>query len=94
MPEAKTGRRLMLNDGTTIENGEAGYSSGYLWLWAPGMTMPEAAALFLDPGKTEKIVFEYGDMADTYEGYTTCTHLSTVDGKVTICLAKGAENNV
>lgn len=94
MPEAKTGRRLMLNDGTTIENGEAGYSSGYLWLWVPGMTLPEAAVIFLDPEKTKKVVFEFGEMSDTYEGYTTCTQLSAVDGKVTICLAKGAENNV
>ena len=94
MPEAKTGRRLMLNDGTTIENGEAGFASGYLWLWVPGMTLPEAAALFLDPGKTEKIVFEYGDMEDTYEGYTMCTHLSTTDGTLSVCMKKGAENNV
>lgn len=83
------GRRLILADGTTIENGEAGYSSGYLWLWMPGMTLPEAAGIFLDPEKTKKVTFEYGEMADTYEGYTTCTHLSVTDGKVTVCMSKG-----
>lgn len=94
MPEVKTGRRLVLNDGTTIENGDAGYSSGYLWMWVPDMTMQEAAKTFLDPEKTKKVIFEYGEMADTYEGYTACTHLSVTDGKVTICLTKGAGNNV
>ena len=94
MPEAKTGRRLMLNDGTTIENGDAGYSSGYLWMWVPEMTMPEAASIFFDPEKTALIRFQYGDMEDTYEGYTMCTHLSTTDGTLSVCMKKGAGNNV
>ena len=83
------GRRLILADGTTIENGEAGYSSGYIWMWVPEMTMPEAAAIFLDPEKTKRILFQYGDMEDEYTDFTVCTYLSVVDEKVTVCMTKG-----
>ena len=89
------GRRILLNDGTTIENGEAGYSSGFLWCYFSGYTLPEAAALFFDTSKTEKIVFQYGDMEDTYTGYTRCIHISTnADETVAVCLERGAEIDV
>lgn len=86
------GRRLVLNDGTVIEDGEAGYADGFLWCWIRGYSMQEAAAVFFDAGKTERIVFQYGDMEDTYEGYTNCTRLMAgTDGKISVCLTRGNE---
>lgn len=85
-----TGRRLIFNDGTVIENGEAGYSDGTLWLWFAGYTMQDAAAIVFDPNKTCKIVFQYGEMEDEHTGFTSCHVLSIdSDGKITVCLVKG-----
>ena len=89
MPEPRTGRRLILMDGTTIENGEAGYAGGFLWLYFTGYTIAEAAGIFTDPEKTGRIVFQYGQMEDTYDGYTDCRALNMDgDGKVSVCLTK------
>ena len=89
MPE-RTGRRLILMDGTRIENGSCGYAEGRVWCWITGYTMPEAAAVFFDPAKTGRITFEYGEMSDVYEGYTVCTNLLiNDDGQVSVCLKKG-----
>jgi hypothetical protein len=86
----KTGRRLILSDGTVLENGECGYADGRLWCWVSGMTMAEAAEMFFDPGRTDHIVFEYGEMSDEYDGFTTCTGISIdSDGKISVCLTKG-----
>ena len=91
--EQKTGRRLILMDGTTIEDGGAGSSAGMLWCWVTGMTMPQAAQVFFDPTKTGKIIFEYGEMSDEYDGYTNCTNLFIDgEGKVSVCLTRGASN--
>lgn len=85
------GRRVVLNDGTTIENGQAGCSEGFLWLWFAGYTMQQAASLFFDPTKTERIVYQYGEMADEYTGYTTCRSLMVDnDGMVSVSMVKGA----
>lgn len=82
--------RLVLADGTIINDGTAGYAGGNLWLKLPGMTMPEAAAVVFDSTKTEVIRFDYGEMRDTYEGYTTCVNLCLIDGVVNACMQKGA----
>ena len=84
-----TGLRLILKDDTTIENGIAGYSQGFLWLYFRGYTMQEAASIFLDASKTEKIVFAYGEKQDIYEGYINCTHIMIdMDGNLSICLTR------
>ena len=84
------GQRLILNDGTTIENGSAGYSDGFLWLWFAGFTMQQAATMFFDAAKTERIVFQYGEMQDEYTGFTTCrTLMVDTDGKISVCMVKG-----
>ena len=82
------GQRLTLNDGTIIDNGSAGLSSGFLWLYLPGYTIQQAAAIAFDNNKTAVIVFDYGDMSDTYEGYTVCTTISEADGQASVCLTK------
>lgn len=82
------GRRLILNDGTVIEDGEAGFADGVLWCWFRGYTMAEAAAIFLDRKKTAVIVFQFGEDEDRYEGYTECLRLMDDGGRVSVCLAK------
>ena len=90
--EEMEGRRIILADGTTLEDGEAGFASGYLWIWITGMTLPEAAGIFFEPAKTERIRFQYGEMQDVYEGYTACIHLSTTEGRLSVCLTKGGND--
>ena len=77
-------------DGTTIENGEAGLAQGFLWLWFSGMTLAEVASTFLDPAKTGRIVFQYGEMQDVFEGFTECREMGIDnDGRVSVCMVKG-----
>lgn len=88
------GRRIILNDGTILEGGEAGYSQGFLWVWFTGYTLQQAALMFFDTSKTSKIVFQYGEMESVYEGFTTVMNLGIdVDNKVSVCLTKGVHNN-
>ena len=85
----KEGQRLILMDETTIEDGKCGYADGRLWCWLIGYTMQQAAGIFLDPAKTGKIVYEYGEMSSEYDGFTNCTNLFIDnDGKVSVCLMK------
>ena len=81
--------RLILNDGTIIENGRAGYSMGFLWLRLPGFTMQAAADIAFNPALTQRIVFQYGQMEDVYEGYTSCTSINNEDSMISVCLVKG-----
>ena len=84
------GQRLILNEEITIEGGTAGYAGGFLWCYFSGMTLAEAAVIFLNPENTQLIIFQYGEMEDRYEGFTVCTNLAAdFDGKISICLAKG-----
>lgn len=86
------GQRLILNNDITIENGTAGYSAGFLWCYFTGFTLAETAAMFLNTANTARIVFQYGEMEDTYEGYTNCTTLATdADGRISVCLTRGAD---
>ena len=82
------GHRLILADGTEIENGRAGYADGYLWLWMPGYTMAEAAAVAFNPLKTGRIVYQYGEMEDEYEHFTNCTTLMVQENEIAVCLKK------
>lgn len=89
------GMRLILNDGEVIEDGRAGYSGGFLWLWFTGYTLPQAAVIFFNPEKTERILFQFGEMEKEYTGFTVCTHISIdMDGKVSVCMVQEVESNV
>lgn len=84
------GERLILADGTIIENGRAGSAGGVLWLYVPGWTMANAAQIFMNSVMTHRIRYEYGEMADTYEGFTVCKVLmDDGEGMISVCLAKG-----
>ena len=83
--------RLILNDGTVIEGGEAGLSSnGNLWLWFTGYSIMQAAMMFFDPEKTNRITFNQpGDVNTVYEGYTNCTSISIENnGQLSVCLKR------
>ena len=82
--------RLILNDGTILEGGSAGDAGQNLWLIVPGITMREAAEIAFDENKTEKVVHEYGNEQNVYEGFTRCTKLMDDGDKITICMARGA----
>ena len=85
------GKRLILGS-VTVENAEAGYSDRILTLWFPGMTFAEVSSIVLNSSNTQTIVFEYGEMSDTYEGYTDCIAIRNDDGTITVCLRKGEVN--
>ena len=83
------GQRLILNDGTVIENGSAGLADGSLWLYVGVFTMAEAAEVFLNPEKTGRIIFRYGEMEDSYTGYTVCKAMMIdIDGNMSVRMEK------
>ena len=83
------GQNIVFNDGTVIP-GRVGYADGFLWLWFTGYTIQQAANIFFDPAKTSRIVFQYGDMEDVYEGFTNCISIGvSVDGQASVCMVKG-----
>ena len=69
------GRRLVFADGTIIENGEAGYADGVLACFIRGKSIAEVFFIFNDPDKARRIVFQYGEMQDVYEGFTQIAYL-------------------
>lgn len=84
------GQRLILNNGTIIEDGSAGYFCGFLWCYFKGMTLMQVSELFLNPANTARIVFQYGDNEETYTGFTVCREMSIdADGNNSVCMAKG-----
>lgn len=84
------GRQIVMNDGTVIPDGVAGYADGVLWVYFTGYTMAQAAIMFFDPDATGKIIFQYGEMTDEYIGYTDCINISVdTDGRISVALRKG-----
>ena len=86
------GLRLILNDGSVIEGGEAGYTGVSLWLRFPGYTMQDVSAIVFDPGKTRHITFQYGDMRDDFSGFTDCVIIKADEGRVSACMAGGVKD--
>lgn len=83
------GQRLIFDDETVIEDGRAGYSDGFLWLWMPGLTMQTAAMIVFDAEKTARIVFQYGEMQDEYEGFAKCIRIIEEENEIAVCMTKG-----
>lgn len=83
------GQRLILADGTTIEGATAGYSDGYLWLWFPGWTMAQTAAVVLNREAMKKIYFQYGEEEEVYSGFTVCVHMKQDETEAAACMVKG-----
>ena len=88
--EMKTGRRIILADGTTFENADCGYADGFLWNYIPGdLNLQETAMIFFDKTKTARIIYEYGEMSDEYTGMTELKQIAKDNtGMIRICLTK------
>ena len=88
-------RTVRLNDGTTYAADWCGASGGALHIditGAPGLL--ELAQIFGDPAKTAHIVFEYGEMSDTYDGYTHLLRIAENewrDGATLVTMTKSEE---
>lgn len=82
------GRRLILNDGTVWEGSECGWAQGFLWLFLHGIGIEEAEPVIRNPEATEKIVFEYGEMRDEYDGYTRVKVIQEEDYGCSVCLTR------
>ena len=88
MSDPRTGRRLIFQDGTTIENGEAGYADGSLWCYFTG-TMQDAIRIFFDTGKTGRIEYQFGEEENVWEGFTQCMAIMTgEDGQMSVRLER------
>lgn len=63
---------ITLNNGAEYPVRWCGMSSGIITteLMDDAMTMTEAATAFSDAEATGKITYQYGEMADDFEGYT------------------------
>jgi hypothetical protein len=83
------GQRLILKDGTRIEDGTAGLADGFLWLYFAGWTMQEAAMMAFNPEKTGTIWFQYGEMEDEFVGYTDCVSIMERGAEISVCLKRG-----
>lgn len=89
------GRKLVLNPGPdeiVLEDSEAGYADGVLWLYIKGRTLAQTFALLINPSNTAEIDFRYGDMVDHYEGYTHLISLREGDELVSAALERRADN--
>lgn len=82
------GHRLILNDGTVIENGTAGLSNEILWLWIPG-TFWDIADVVRNAEAMQNIVYQYGEMEERYEGYTVCTGIMADGERIAVRMVKG-----
>ena len=84
--------QIQFEDGTII-NGMTAYVQGFLWCYFTGKTMQETAEIFLDETKTGKIVFISGENRTEYDGFTDCRVIQKdIDGKLSVCLTRGAQN--
>lgn len=73
-------RKLILNDGTEIENASALLSSGTLFLYlGQAVNMVQAFDLLIDPEITERITYQEFDSVKVFDGYTDLTFIRKED---------------
>lgn len=61
---------LKLANGRILEECQAGASETSLWLYLKNLSMKEAAEIAFDPEAIQHIEFYFGNLHNTYEGYT------------------------
>lgn len=81
--------RLILSDGTVIEDGRAGLDDNMLWLFFPGWEFWTAADKVRDHEAMKRIIFQYGADEDVYTGFTVCTSITSAGGEISVSLVKG-----
>ena len=83
-------KRLILADGTILDDCECGYSSKNLWCFLKGIPFGEVFGYFSEPRKYETVIFEmtFGDITDriTYSGLEHITAVQQGDETVDVRL--------
>lgn len=72
-------QKLILNDGTELENSYAAETVDYLFLYINnGMNMMQIMMLMMDQSKISRIVYQAGEANQTeYNDYTTVCGINT-----------------
>lgn len=95
MPEENVIKRLILADGTVLDDCECGYADKQLWCYLRKLTFNQVFQLFSDPELTKEIIFEYGiegnPVVETYSGFTNIKNISRRELTIDVCLEKEAE---
>ena len=84
------GRRIRMKDNTVYEEGEIGYADGVIWCFLKNVDLISAFQNFSDPEKAQKLVFEYGEMSDVYEDFTSISAIIQKEQGVNIMLRREA----
>lgn len=93
MPDPNaTIRRLVMADGTVLDESECGYADRNLWCFLKNLTFNQAFQIFSDPAKTQSIRFEYGLDSDpaveTYDGFIYIMSINRREQTIDICLVR------
>lgn len=79
---------LTLNDGSVIENVRCLEVDNKLFLYCSGMDMRTGFDTFIDPGKTERMVWNSSGEEFIYTGYTTLFSINMEYGNCNVVLKK------
>ena len=85
-------QKLILNDGTELNNSYAAESIDYLFLYIDnGMTMLQVMMLMMDQNKISRIVYAAGDNETQYNDYTTVSSITAeYGGMISVSLRKNS----
>lgn len=61
--------RLILADGTVLENSRCGFADGTLWCWISGLTMADCFSIFSNPDNVRTITRLYQTVGYRYTGF-------------------------
>lgn len=90
MPDEGFKKRLILTDGTVLEDCDCGYSNKTLWCFLKGILFGEAFQYFSSPKKFQTVIFEleYMDFIDHFEysGFEAITSVVQSENTVDVCL--------
>lgn len=90
MPDAGVIRRLILADGTILDDCDCGYSEKQLWCFLRNLTLVEAFQIFSNPQKVSTVTFEYGAdpeiVKTTYIGFSNIKSINCREETVDVCL--------
>jgi len=81
------GRYIEFADGTTMA-GDVGYAGAGLWLYTEETDIPSACRILDNRERTRKIIYHYGEMSETYEGFNRIEFMSVDNGKVKVMMTR------
>lgn len=83
--------KLVLADGTVLENSECGYYEHELHCWVKDRTMTEVFELFSDPDKTRVISYTYRDYTQIYRGFVDMILIRKTEEYIDVRLTGGTK---